>query len=68
MICSLHHANYNQIGAVLFLVFLPLIQQEELMETEASEWSYRNHNSSYRSTFQWSFDEGEGNLVRVTYI
>ena len=37
------------------------------METEASEWSYENHNSSYRSTFQWSFDEGEGNLVRVHF-
>ena len=67
MICSLHHANYNQIDVVLFLVFLPLIQQEELMETKASEWSYENHSSSYRRTFQWSFDEGEGNLVRVHF-
>jgi len=65
VICSLHHANYNQIDVVLFLVFLPLIQQEELMETKASEWSYENHNSSHRSTFQWNFDRGEGNLVRV---
>ena len=67
MICSLHHANYNQMDVVLFLLFLPLIQQEELMETKASEWSYENHNLSYRSTFQWSFDEGEGNLVRVHF-
>ena len=65
MICSLHHANYNQIDVVLFSVFLPLIQQEELMETKASEWSYKNHNSTYRRTFQWNFDDGEGNLVRV---
>lgn len=26
------HANYNQIDVVLFLAFLPLVQQEELME------------------------------------
>ena len=41
------------------------IQQEELMERRPNGGSYENHNSSYRSTFQWNFDEGEGNLVRI---
>ena len=32
----------------------------------ASEWSYKNLNSSYRIKCQWNFDEGKGNLGRVS--
>ena len=32
----------------------------------ASEWSYKNQNSSYRGKFQWIFDQGKENLVRVS--
>ena len=31
----------------------------------ASEWSYKNQNSSYRGKFKRNFDQGKGNLVRV---
>ena len=32
----------------------------------ASESSYKNQNSSYRGKFQWIFDQGKENLVRVS--
>ena len=31
----------------------------------SSEWSYKNQNSSNRGKFQWTFDQGKGNFVRV---
>ena len=31
----------------------------------ASEWGSKNHNSSYPDKFQWNFDPGKRNLVRV---
>lgn len=34
----------------------------------ASEWSYKNLNSSYRIKCQWNFDEGKGNLVRLHWV
>ena len=32
----------------------------------ASEWSYKDRNLSYRGKSQWNFDQGKGNLVRVS--
>ena len=32
----------------------------------ASEWGYKNQNSSHRDKFRWNFDQGKGNLVRVS--
>ena len=32
----------------------------------ASEWGYKNQNSSYQGNFQWNFDQGKGNLVWVS--
>lgn len=34
----------------------------------ASEWSYKNLNSSYRIKCQWNLDEGKGNLVRLHWV
>ena len=32
----------------------------------ASEWSYKNQNSSSWDIVQWIVDQGNGNLVRVS--
>ena len=32
----------------------------------ASEYSYKNKNLSYRDNFLWLFDQGNGNLIRVS--
>ena len=48
-------------------MFLLIIQQEELNANEmASERGYKNRNSSYWGKFQWNFDQGKGNLDRVS--
>ena len=48
-------------------MFLLIIQQEELNANEmASELGYKHQNSSYWGKFQWNFDQGKGNLDRVS--
>lgn len=32
----------------------------------ASEWNDRKQNSSYRGKCQWNFNQGKGDLVRVS--
>ena len=34
----------------------------------ASEWCYKNENSTYLGKFQGNFDQGKGNLVRVIRV
>ena len=63
MACSC--PNQNQIAVVLVSVVL-LIYTTRRANDIASEWSYKNQNSSYRAKFQWSFDQGEVTLVRVS--
>ena len=48
---------------MLALVFLPIIQKEELM---ASERSCKNQNSNYQGEFQWIFGQEKLNLVSVS--
>ena len=63
MICFLH--QLNQIDAVLVLVCIYRLYRRTNGMT--CEWSYKNQkNSSYRGKFQWNFDQGKGNLVRVS--
>ena len=52
-----------QCWPVLVLVFSPFITRRA--NGVASEWSYKNQNSSNRGKFQWNFDEGKESLVRV---
>ena len=63
MTCSC--TNQNQIAVVLVLVVLPISTTRRANDI-ASEWSYKNQNSSYRAKFQWNFDQGEVTLVRVS--
>ena len=63
MACSC--TNQNQIAVVLVSVVL-LIYTTRRANGIASEWSYKNQNSSYRAKFQWNFDQGEVTLVRVS--
>ena len=57
--------NQNQIAVVLVSVVLPIYTTRRANGI-ASEWSYKNQNSSYRAKFQWNFDQGEVTLVRVS--
>ena len=63
MACSC--TNQNQIAVVLVSVVLPIYTTRR-PNGMASEWSYKNQNSSYRAKFQWNFDQGEVTLVRVS--
>ena len=63
MTCSC--TNQNQIAVVLVLVVLPIYTTRKANDI-ASEWSYKNQNSSYWAKFQWNFDQGEVTLVRVS--
>ena len=63
MACSC--TNQNQIAVVLVSVVLPIYTTSRANGI-ASEWSYKNQNSSYRAKFQWNFDQGEVTLVRVS--
>ena len=63
MACS--NTNQNQIAVVLVSVVLPIYTTRRANGI-ASEWSYKNQNSSYRAKFQWNFDQGEVTLVRVS--
>ena len=63
MACSC--TNQNQIAVVLVSVVLSIYTTRRANGI-ASEWSYKNQNSSYRAKFQWNFDQGEVTLVRVS--
>ena len=67
MISSLHQlkSNFCSVKWVLVLVFLLIIQQEEL-NSLSSEQSCKNQNLSYQGNFRWILDQGKGNLVRVS--
>ena len=63
MTCSC--TNQNQIAVVLVLLVLPIYTTRRANDI-ASEWSYKNQNSSYRGKFQWIFNQEEVTLVRVS--
>ena len=54
---------------LVLLVFLPIIQQEELMGWHASGVKL-NQNSSYQGMnfYQWTVDQVKGNLVGVILV
>ena len=47
-------------------MFLLIIQQEEMLMKWHPSGVYMNQNSSYWGKFQWNFDQGKGNLDRVS--
>ena len=60
MICSLHQSKSN-CCSVNFTGFTNY--KTRRANEMASEWSYKNQNSSYRGKFPWNL---KGNLVRVS--
>ena len=58
MICSLHQSKSNGVSFTGFTNYKTRRANEM-----ASEWSYKNQNSSYRGKFPWNL---KGNLVRVS--
>ena len=62
---SVRCTNENHIAAV-FVQSVFTDYSTRAANLIASEWSYKNQNSSYWGRFQWNFDQGKGNLVRVS--
>ena len=62
---SVRYTNENHIAAV-FVQSVFTDYSTRAANLIASEWSYKNQNSSYWGRFLWNFDQGKGNLVRVS--
>ena len=65
VICSLHLFKTNSVCDVTFSMFYRLHDTGDAIGMGVVV-SFKNQNSGYRGKFQWNFDQGKRNLVRIS--